>query len=273
MTQITTPSFQRKLEGGFTFEVQHFIPEYLGGSAVAEALTRGIIIRPHELIKPLVGHRRQVCLTRQGSAHPPDGVLDAALLPRRVGVTEEGLDAERVEPVMPGELGAVIEGDRLTPWGGQWSQYPCHDLSHGVRVLAGGPGGDQQAGVALMQGEHRLLVDPEQHQVALPMTRRRAVLGFLGAFGEGTPQVDEAGRTPALAPAPATFESGSGEIVAPGVVVGACDLGVDEPVDGLVRDDRFPLLMGKAAGDLLWRPALVEPGQHMVTQAAIAVEA
>ena len=56
-----------------------------------------------------------------------------------------------------------------------------------------------------MQGEHRLLVDPEQHQVTFPMTRRRAVFGFFGAFGEGTPQVDEAGRTPALAAAPVTF--------------------------------------------------------------------
>ena len=124
-----------------------------------------------------------------------------------------------------------------------------------------------------MPSGHRLLVDPEQHQVTLPMTRRLAVVGFLWAFGEGTPQVDEAGRTPALSPAPATFRFGSGQILAPGVVLGACDLGVDEPVDGLVRNHRGSMLMGKPASDLLWRPTLCEPGQHTVTQAAIAVEA
>ena len=82
------------------------------------------------------------------------------------------------------------------------------------------------------------------------MVGRSAVLGFFGTFGEGTPQVDQAGRAPALSPAPATFGFGSGQIVAPGVVIGACELGVDEPVDGLVRDDLCPTLMGKSASDL-----------------------
>ncbi len=267
------PSFRRKPEGGFTFEVQHLIPEDLGWSEKAEALTWGIIIRPHELSKSLVGHRREVGLARQGAAHPSDGVLDAALLPRRVGVTEEGLDAEGMESMMPGELGAVVEGDSLAPRGGQGSQYLRDDVGDGVCVLAGGPGSNQQSGMALMQGEDRLLVNPEQHQVTLPMARRRAVLGFLGAFGEGTPQGDEASRTPTLAPAPATFRFGSGQIVAPGVVLRACELGVDEPVDGLVRDHWCPLLMGKPASDLLWRPTLGEPGQHAAAQAAVAIEA
>ena len=110
-----------------------------------------------------------------------------------------------------------------------------------------------------MQGEHWLLVDPEQHQVPLPMTRCRAVIGFLRAFGDGTPQMDQAGRTPALAAAPATFGFGPGQVVAPGEVVGANDLGVDEPVDGLMREHGFPLRMGQPARDLLWRKTLVEP--------------
>ena len=118
ITEGPFPSFRRKPEGGFTFEVQHFIPEYLGWSAKAEALTRGIIIRPHELSKPSVGHCREVGFARQSATHPPVGVLDASLLPRRVGVTKEGLDAEGVESMMPGELGAVVEGDRLAPRGG-----------------------------------------------------------------------------------------------------------------------------------------------------------
>ena len=74
--------------------MQHLIPEYLGGSEESEALTWGIIIRPHDLREPLVGHRREVGLARQSAAQSTDGVLDAALLPRRVRVTEEGLDPE-----------------------------------------------------------------------------------------------------------------------------------------------------------------------------------
>ncbi len=69
-------------------------------------------------IRNLVGHRRQVGLARQGAPHPSDGVLDAAFLPRRVGVTKEGLDAKIMESMMPCELGAVVEGDRLTPGAG-----------------------------------------------------------------------------------------------------------------------------------------------------------
>ena len=44
----------------------------------------------------------------------------------------------------------------------------------------------------------------------------------------------------------------------PGVVLGTCNLGVDEPVNGLVRDELFPLFMSKPASDLLWRPTLCE---------------
>ncbi len=61
--------------------------------------------------------------------------------------------------------------------------------------------------------------------------------------------------------------------MAPGVVVRASDLSVDEPVDGLVRDHRCPVLVGQAASGLLWRPTLGEPGQHAAAQAAIAIEA
>ena len=67
----------------------------------------------------LLREGRQVGLARQGAAQAADGVLDAALLPGRMGLTEEGLEAERMEGIMPRKLRPVIEGDRLAPRGGQ----------------------------------------------------------------------------------------------------------------------------------------------------------
>jgi hypothetical protein len=41
------------------------------------------------------------------AAHSADGVFDAAFLPRGVGIAEEGLQIEVVQPGVAGELGAI----------------------------------------------------------------------------------------------------------------------------------------------------------------------
>ena len=76
---------------------------------------RGIVVSLHQLSKPIVRQGGQVGLARQGAAQATDGVLDATLLPRRAGIAEEGLEAEGMELVMLGELGAVVESNGLTP--------------------------------------------------------------------------------------------------------------------------------------------------------------
>ena len=55
-------SFPRKRETGFTFEVQHLVPECLSGSIVAEAFARGIVVSLHQLSKPIVCQGGQVGL-------------------------------------------------------------------------------------------------------------------------------------------------------------------------------------------------------------------
>ena len=90
-------SFLRKQEGGFTFEVQQMVPKNLGWGLIAEAFSRSIIIYLDEACKVLLREGRQVGLARQGPAQAADGVLDAAFLPGRVGLTEEGLEAESME--------------------------------------------------------------------------------------------------------------------------------------------------------------------------------
>ena len=93
--------------------MQHLAFEDLGRGAVAEALAGRIVVRPDDLGKALFRKLSEIRLPGKEAAQPADGVLDSPLLPWRVGVAEEGLDAEVVELVMTGELGAVVEGDRL----------------------------------------------------------------------------------------------------------------------------------------------------------------
>ena len=93
--------------------------------------------------------------------------------------------------------------------------------------------------MALVQGQDGLAVDPEQHQVGLPVAGGKTVGGVLGTFGQGTAETGEGSRTAASTPAPASFRLAPGQIVAPGVVLSPRQLGVDEPVDGLVGDEVF----------------------------------
>ena len=232
-------SFPRKREGGFTFEVQHFLPEDFRGCPVVQALAGRIIVQLHQLRKPFRRHGREVGLAGQPAAQASDGVFDAALLPGGMGVTEERLDAEGMELVMAGEFGAVVEGDGLAPGGGQRAQQPGEGGGDRGRRFAWRPVGEQQAGVAFMHGQHGLARGAEEHQIGFPMARDLAVGGRGGPFLQGTPEVDEGSSAAAAAPAPAPFPLGAGEIVAPGPIrLGARGLGVDEAVDRLMGDDR-----------------------------------
>ena len=114
------------------------VPKNLGWGLIAEAFSRSIIIYLDEARKVLLREGRQVGLARQGPAQAADGVLDAAFLPGRVGLTEEGLEAESMEGVMPREFRPVIEGDRLAPRGGQGRQQGVHGQGDGGGGLPGG---------------------------------------------------------------------------------------------------------------------------------------
>src|SRR5438045_1314087 len=114
--QITEPlgsSPPRRRGGEFTFEVQRF-GEGLGWSAIAEALSRNVIVERGELADLTGCDGGQIGLARQLPAQPPDRVLNAALLPRRIGIAEVRLDAEGLtQSVVMGELCPVVEGDAL----------------------------------------------------------------------------------------------------------------------------------------------------------------
>jgi len=67
--------------------------------------------------------------------------------------------------------------------------------------------------------------------------------------------------------------SAAGQVMAPGTVVGAADLGVDEAVDALVADGYGGVLLEQAAGDLLGRPADLELAEDEAAQPGIALQA
>ena len=120
--------------------MQHLVPESLSGSIVAEAFARGIVVSLHQLSKPIVRQGGQVGLARQGAAQATDGVLDATLLPRRAGIAEEGLEAEGMELVMLGELGAVVESNGLTPLRRERAENGRHGVGNRVSFFSRGSG-------------------------------------------------------------------------------------------------------------------------------------
>src|SRR4051812_1373340 len=66
---------------------------------------------------------------------------------------------------------------------------------------------------------------------------------------------------------------GAWQIMAPAIVLGACDLSVDEAVDTLVTDHPVPVLTGEPAGNLFGRPAMGETLQHRAAQLGLALQA
>ncbi len=85
----------------------------MGGQEV-EAFAWSVVVAVDAGLEVVGGQSGEVSFAGQVAAHASDGVFDAPLLPRFVGVAEEGGEAEALgELVMLGELGAVIEGDGL----------------------------------------------------------------------------------------------------------------------------------------------------------------
>ena len=173
---------------------------------------------------------------------------------------------------MAGELGAVVEGDGLAPGGRQGREEAREGAGDGGGGFGGRADGEEQAGVTVVEGEDGLAVDAEEHEVGFPVPGGLAIGGTGGTLGEGPTVLNKGGGAAPLAPAAAPFVLGAGEIVAPGAVVGAADLGVDKAVDGLVRDDRPASVAGQAPGDLCGRPPLLEAGEDLGAQGGVAIK-
>ena len=98
-----------------------------------------------------------------------------------------------------------------------------------------------------MQGEDGLAVGSEEHEVGFPMSWVGTVGGVVGTQGNGNAAFDVQGWAAALAAAAAAPGLGSGQVEAPGVVLGSGDLGGDEAVDGFMADEAAAVLAFEAA--------------------------
>jgi len=111
--------------------VQH-LGEGLGGGPEVKAFPWCIVVGGDEVSEAAVWECGEVGFAGHEASHPADGILDAALLPGRVGIAKESVDRQAVQPMMAGKLGAVVEGDGLTQL-----------LRHGAKQL------DEMAGDAI----------------------------------------------------------------------------------------------------------------------------
>lgn len=79
--------------------------------SVAEALARGVVEAVRHGFDFMRGEAGDVDLARQAAAQPAVGVLDGALLPRRLRLAEEAVDAELVLEARAGGEAAPVEDD------------------------------------------------------------------------------------------------------------------------------------------------------------------
>lgn len=237
--------------GGFTFEVQHLLDEYLCRCSVVEALSGSGVIGAQERVEVASTDGIEIGFSRQVAAQASVCVLDASFLPGGVGVAEEGGCAERVQLVVACEFRSVVEGEGLSERGGQDAEPVEEHLGDVIRGLGFGSSCDHEAGISLVQSKYELSILGETHEIGFPVSWDRAVTGCGIAIIYAFSALNEACGTAAASTAPSTFAFGARQEEAPAVVFGAGDLGVDEAIDGLVGDAFRCVLALHATGDLL----------------------
>ena len=93
--------------------MQHF-GEGLGRGSEVKTFTGSVVVGGDHPAESSGWEGGEIGLAGDEAAHPADGVFNAALLPGRVRIAEEGLDRQAAQSMMTGELGTVVEGDGLT---------------------------------------------------------------------------------------------------------------------------------------------------------------
>jgi hypothetical protein len=244
----------------------------LRGGAEVKAFSRSVVVGGDEGAKAPVWQGRKIGLAWQEAAHTADGVLDAALLPGRIRVAEEGLDRQVVQNPMAGELGSIVEGDGLAQRLRQDTKQAEEMTSDAVRGLVGEPDCQQEAGLALVHGQDRLTVFCEHHQVGFPMTAGLAVGGLDRPICYGNTAFNEVRRASALPAATAAFALATRQIPAPAIILGAGKLGINEAIDALIGDHLPPMLDREPASDLLRRPTACQPLHDVGSQTCLTFQ-
>jgi hypothetical protein len=236
----------------------------------AEALPGRQVVGEDDLLQLGLAQGVEVEIPGQVAPQPPVRVLDRALLPGGVSVAEPRRHraGARQQPV-PGEGGVVVEGDR----GPQPRVEPAedgHHHRHGLPGrLAGEPGGEDEAGLALLEDQHGP-GPPADQQVALPMARLATPFDGLGPVVDRGPSGDRGARLTS----PTTAAPGAPARQQPPELLGLLRGPMDEGVDGLGGDGAQPPFLAalQPAGDLLRRPALEQALAHEAAELGVTLQ-
>src|SRR5258706_8737723 len=88
-----------------------------------------------------------------------------------------------------------------------------------------------------MQGQDGLAVFGKEHEIGFPMAWNGAILGLGGPFGDRHAMLDMQGGTATPPATPAAFCLGARQVVTPGIIFVAGDVGGDGARDGLPADE------------------------------------
>ena len=91
------------------------------------------------------------------------------------------------------ELGAIVEGHGPAHFWRQGLEYCGDKFGDTICVFAFWPGDEDEAGLALVNGEDRLSVLGKGHKIGFPMARRVAVFGFGGPLCNCNAILEKAG--------------------------------------------------------------------------------
>src|SRR5258706_15871123 len=109
-----------------------------------------------------------------------------------------------------------------------------------------------------MQGQDGLAVFGKEHEIGFPMAWNGGILVLGGPFGDRHAMLDMQGGTAPPPATPAAFCLGARQVVTPGIIFVAGDLGGDEAIDGLRADEPLAMSALEEATSLLRGPALAQ---------------
>jgi len=120
----------------------------------------------------------EVCFARQEPSDPSVGVFDPAFLPRGVRIAEVCFEAEWMEQEVSGELGSVVEGERLSKVFGDSEEQASQMLGDEFSGLIVGPCGEEDARASLVQGQDELAIFCEADEIGFPVTDGGSIESF-----------------------------------------------------------------------------------------------
>ena len=114
-----------------------------------------------------------------------------------------------------------------------------------------------------MSNQNSLAILGKEHQVRFPMARLAAFVDVGRAPIDSDAPLDAVDHLAASASTPTALSFCSGKIMAPAVVFGSANLGINKPIDRFVADDLTSFFLAQASSDLGGRPTILKPFEDL----------